>query len=80
MKWLLAIAVIGVVLLHQDSWLWRDHSLVAGFLPVGLAYHVGYCLVASALMWTLTRYLWPAELEEVEQPGVGVPVGGEARR
>ena len=79
MKWPLAIAVIGVILLHQDTWLWKDHSLVAGFLPVGLAYHVGYCLIASALMWALTRYLWPADLEAVDRAEASTPATGEVR-
>jgi uncharacterized protein DUF3311 len=66
MRWLLALGVIMVILLHQDSWFWRDHSLVFGFLPVGLAYHVGYCLLASLTMWVLVRHAWPEQLEQVE--------------
>ena len=36
-------------LLHNDLWLWHDPRLVLG-LPVGLLYHLAYCLVAAALM------------------------------
>jgi hypothetical protein len=36
----LAVAAIVLGLAHQDLWFWRDSTLVFGFLPVGLAYHV----------------------------------------
>ena len=39
-------------LLHNDLWLWHDARLVLG-LPVGLVYHLAYCLVAAALMGLL---------------------------
>lgn len=39
-------------LLHNDLWLWHDPRLVAG-LPVGLVYHLAYCLGAAALMGLL---------------------------
>ena len=39
-------------LLHNDLWLWHDPELVLG-LPVGLVYHLAYCLAAAALMGVL---------------------------
>lgn len=39
-------------LLHNDLWLWRDARLILG-LPIGLVYHLAYCLAASALMGLL---------------------------
>ena len=39
-------------LLHNDLWLWDDARLVLG-LPVGLVYHLAYCLAAAALMGLL---------------------------
>ena len=39
-------------LLHNDLWLWHDARLVLG-LPVGLVYHLAYCLAAAALMGLL---------------------------
>lgn len=60
----LGLAVAALYALHQDIWFWRTpRPLVFGFLPVGLAYHAAYCLAASALMWLLTKYAWPADLE-----------------
>jgi len=65
---LLALAVLAVVALHQDVWYWTDRRLVFGFLPVGLAWHVGYCLLAAATMALLVRFAWPRPLEEEERP------------
>ena len=42
MKGWVWIAVLVLALLHQDFWLWDDATLVAGFLPIGLAYHAAY--------------------------------------
>lgn len=64
MKWLLTVLVIVVYILHQDFWLWSDRSLVFGFLPVGLAYHAGYTILAACMMALLVRFAWPAELEQ----------------
>jgi hypothetical protein len=62
---LLALLVLGVYLLHQDIWLWRvARPLVFGVLPVGLAYHAAYCLLAALLMWALTVVAWPEHLEQ----------------
>jgi hypothetical protein len=62
---LLALAILTIYFLHQDVWFWSEaRPLVFGFLPVGLAYHAVYCLVAAALMWALTRIAWPSHLED----------------
>ena len=68
MKWLLALAVIAVVFLHQDLWFWSDKTLVLGILPIGMAYHLGYSVLAAATLWALVRFAWPAHLEEDETP------------
>jgi hypothetical protein len=63
---LAAMAIAIVYALHQDIWFWRTaHPLVFGFMPIGLAYHALYCGVAAVLMWVLTKYLWPRELDEL---------------
>jgi hypothetical protein len=49
--WILA-AVLLAFALHNDFWLWHDARLVWG-LPIGLAYHVAYCLGVSLLMGLL---------------------------
>jgi len=63
MKWLLAALVLVVYALHQDSWLWANKTLVFGMLPVGLAYHAGYCILSACLMAVLVKFAWPAHLE-----------------
>ena len=63
--WFAVIA--AVYLLHQDIWLWRQaRPLVFGFLPAGLAYHAAYCVAVAVLMWALTRFAWPAHLDDSE--------------
>ena len=60
----LAAAIVLLYVLHQDFWFWRTaRPLLFGFLPVGLAYHGGFCLASAVLMWTLTRTVWPHDLE-----------------
>lgn len=62
--WFVVIAVL--YLLHQDVWFWNAaRPLVFGFLPVGLAYHAAYCVAVAVLMWALTRYAWPQELDSL---------------
>jgi hypothetical protein len=60
---------VAMMLLRQDFWQWNDASLVAGVLPVGLAWQAGYSVLAAALMWALVRWDWPEELETLEGPG-----------
>ena len=43
------VFLLGVALfylLHNDLWLWHDPRLVGG-LPIGLVYHLAYCLAAA---------------------------------
>jgi hypothetical protein len=56
------LAAIVLYILHHDWWNWDNRSLVLG-LPVGLAYHVCFCVAASVLMFCLVRFAWPAHLE-----------------
>jgi Protein of unknown function (DUF3311) len=67
MKWLLTLMVVLVYLLHQDLWFWHDRTLVFGFLPIGLAYHAGYSILAAVMMAVLVRFAWPAQLERDEE-------------
>ena len=58
---LLFLALVLAYLLHNDLWLWNDGRLRFG-LPVGLLYHVGFCLVVTLLMALLVRFAWPEDL------------------
>jgi hypothetical protein len=63
----LTILIVAVYVLHQDFWNWKSvEPLVFGFLPVGLAYHAGYSVLAAILMAILVKFAWPKHLEDVE--------------
>ena len=63
-------AVVLLFFLHQDWWWWDNRVVVLGFLPVGLAYHAGFSLVAAALWALACRWAWPDHIEEwAEQTG-----------
>ena len=57
---LLYAALVILFLLHNDIWLWNDGTLVLG-LPVGLTYHLLYCVATAVLMAFMVRYAWPAD-------------------
>jgi hypothetical protein len=69
MKWLLVIVVLVVAVLHQDSWFWKDRALVFGFLPIGMAYHALYSILASLTMALLVKVAWPTHLEQTAPLG-----------
>lgn len=58
--WLFAALVLAYVL-HNDLWLWDDARLAFG-LPVGLVYHIGFCVVVALIMAALARFAWPSAL------------------
>ena len=65
---LLLAALAVFVVLHQAQWLWTDGSLVFGFLPAGLAYHVGFSLATAGLWALVVRYAWPTDVEVNTNP------------
>jgi hypothetical protein len=67
----LTLLVLAVYVLHQDFWNWaKAEPLAFGFLPVGLAYHAGYSVLAAVTMAVLVKFAWPKHLEDVK-PEVG---------
>ena len=61
MKRLVFALIVLLAVLHQDFWFWTDDRLVFGFMPIGLAYHVGISLAAAVVWFLATRYCWPAD-------------------
>ena len=57
---LLLLGLAALYLLHQDVWFWNDSRRLLG-LPIGLSYHVLYCLVVAGWVALLVRFAWPAE-------------------
>ena len=63
----LLYAVLFVLyLLHNDLWFWHDSRFVLG-LPVGLFYHICFCLAAAVLMALLVTCAWPGHLDRGEE-------------
>ena len=60
-----AIWIIFVLLflLHQDVWFWDDRTLVLGFMPIGLAYHALFSLIAALLWASAIKWAWPSDIE-----------------
>lgn len=77
MKRALWPAVIVLALLHHDFWFWNDTRLVFGFLPIGLAWHVGFS-IAAGILWALaSKYAWPEEIEQFANGGNSAPSKGQ---
>lgn len=70
---LIWIGVVVLIVLRQDHWFWDDPSLVAGILPIGLAWQVAISIAAALLWYTATRIAWPAD--PVETPTVVSHIG-----
>lgn len=52
--------------LRFDLWWWQEPSRFLG-LPIGLSYHVLFCVVVSGLFYLLVTYAWPSGLDEDEE-------------
>jgi len=62
--WRYLLLFAAMIALHQDVWFWSDGRLVLGVLPIGLAYHVGYTILAAVVLGLLVRHDWPRDLED----------------
>lgn len=60
----MAAVTIVFALLHHDFWFWNDQTLVMGFMPIGLLYHMLFS-IGSAVLWATTmKIAWPTHIEE----------------
>ena len=62
-KSILYVALAVLFLLHNDFWLWDNPKMLLG-LPIGLIYHIGFCVAASLLMALIINQAWPSHLQE----------------
>jgi hypothetical protein len=53
-----------LVILHHDFWFWNDPTLVGGWFPIGLLYHVGLSLVAAGFWLFAVKCAWTNELDD----------------
>lgn len=58
------LAFVVLFILHHDFWNWDKTTMIFGFMPVGLAYHVGYSIAAGLLWYLVCRFAWPHSLEK----------------
>lgn len=56
-------AGLALLVLHQDTWLRDDATLVFGFLPAGLAWHAGYSVACAVYWWFVAREVLPVTPE-----------------
>lgn len=66
MKTVLWILVAILMVAHQDFWNWNDETLVFGFIPIGLAYHMGISLGAGIVWFLMCNLAWPTQLDKIE--------------
>lgn len=62
------IALVGLMVLHQDCWFWEDGRLLFGFLPVGLGYHALISLAAGGLWAWAVFGVFPEVFEGKDEP------------
>ncbi len=65
MRMTVLILAILLAVLHQDWWLWDNATLLFGFLPAGLAYHMLISLAAVGLWALAVFYAWPNWVDHV---------------
>jgi hypothetical protein len=71
----LVFVIVFIVLgaLHQDVWNWdkgdKPEDWVFGFMPIGLAYHATYSIIAATFWALVTKFAWPHKLEEWAEGG-----------
>lgn len=58
----LSVVLLVLYLLHNDLWYWTDARLVLG-IPIGLFYHIAFCVAASLMMTAFVKLGWPSHLE-----------------
>ena len=66
MKTVLWILIAILIVAHQDFWNWNDGTLVLGFVPIGLAYHMRISLAAGIVWFLMCNLAWPKQLDEIE--------------
>lgn len=64
MKYFVWGTIVLLVVVHQDIWFWDDSTLIFGFMPIGLLWHVGISIAAGITWFMATRYCWPSLVKD----------------
>jgi hypothetical protein len=64
-RWILYATLFALYLLHNDFWFWNTPRLVLG-VPIGLLYHIAYCVVVTLLMALFVNRAWLKQIEVKE--------------
>ena len=64
MKLFVWLLFASLFVLHHDFWWWDDATLVFGFLPIGLAAHALFSILASLLWLLALKFAWPTHIEQ----------------
>ena len=59
------VLVVALGFLHNDLWWWNDNTLVFGFMPMGLAFHALFSILAAGVWALALKWAWPHELEKL---------------
>ena len=74
--WLILLLLVA---LHHDFWFWNDASLIGGWMPIGLAWHMALSIVAAAFWLFAVRTAWPVEDEpQVAESAQAAPLADVA--
>ncbi len=65
-KWLVFVAILVLLVAHQDYWQWDRADLVLGFVPYNMAYHVVLSMVAAVVWFLICVFCWPRSADEVD--------------
>ena len=58
---IITILVLVLLILHQDNWFWTDDTLVFGFIPIAMFWHVCISIAATLVWYLATKIAWPAD-------------------
>ncbi len=72
--------VVILAIVHFDFWAWDDRSLLAGFMPSGLAYQALISALAAVAWFLVVKFAWPDRIEAwADEPAdePAAPMDGE---
>jgi hypothetical protein len=53
------LLILIMMFLHFDFWNWgKSYPIFFGWMPIGLFYHVVYCIAYMGVLLLLNRWCW----------------------